>query len=49
MFVTDNLNTHQSETLVRLIAERCGLSEALGEKGKQGILACYVQPCNLQR
>jgi len=38
VFVTDNLNTHQSETLVRLVAERCALSEELGEKGKEGIL-----------
>lgn len=38
VFVTDQLNTHQSEALVRLVAERCGLSDDLGEKGKQGIL-----------
>jgi transposase len=38
LFVTDQLNTHQSETLVRLVAERCGLEDALGEKGKSGVL-----------
>jgi len=38
VFVTDNVNTHQSAALVRLVAERCGLSEDLGEKGKSGIL-----------
>lgn len=38
VFVTDQLNTHQSESLVRLVAERCGLSDALGEKGKNGVL-----------
>jgi hypothetical protein len=38
LFVTDQLNTHQSETLVRLVAERCGLEEELGEKGKSGVL-----------
>jgi len=38
VFVTDNLNTHQSETLVHLVAERCGLDEELGQKGKSGIL-----------
>lgn len=35
----DNLNTHQSESLVRWIAEREGISqETLGNKGKSGIL-----------
>ncbi|HYU74895.1 MAG TPA: transposase [Ktedonobacteraceae bacterium] len=35
----DNLNTHQSESLVRWIAEMEGISqEALGDKGKSGIL-----------
>jgi putative transposase len=35
----DNLNTHQSETLVRLIAEMEGMKEEdLGVKGKSGIL-----------
>jgi len=37
-FVVDNLNTHQSETLVRLVAERCGITEDLGVKEKCGIL-----------
>lgn len=38
VFVTDQLNTHQSETLVRLVAERCGITEDLGVKGESGIL-----------
>ena len=38
LFVTDQLNTHQSESLVRLVAEQCNLSDALGEKGKTGVL-----------
>jgi hypothetical protein len=38
-FITDQLNTHQSETLVRLVAEQCGLQEELGIKGKSGHLA----------
>jgi hypothetical protein len=38
LFVTDQLNTHQSESLVRLVAERCSLPDALGEKGKTGVL-----------
>jgi hypothetical protein len=38
-FVTDQLNTHQSEALVRLVAAQCGLTEDLGIKGKSGHLA----------
>jgi DDE superfamily endonuclease len=38
-FVVDNLDTHRSETLVRLVARVSGLEEMdLGEKGKRGIL-----------
>src|SRR5262249_39612770 len=37
--VLDNLNIHQSEALVRWVAEREGMgAEALGVKGKSGIL-----------
>jgi transposase len=37
--VTDQLNTHRSEGLVRLVARHCGLAEGtLGKKGKSGIL-----------
>jgi transposase len=39
IFVTDQLNTHQSESLVRLVAEQCGIQEDLGIKGKSGHLA----------
>ena len=38
VFVTDRLNTHQSESLVRLVARRCGISDELGVKDKTGIL-----------
>jgi len=38
VFVLDNLNTHMSETLVRLIAERLGITDDLGVKDKNGIL-----------
>ncbi len=39
IFITDHLNTHQSETLVRLVAEQCGIEEDLGITGKSGHLA----------
>jgi hypothetical protein len=38
VFITDQLNIHQSEMLVRLVTARCGISDDLGEKGKTGIL-----------
>jgi hypothetical protein len=38
LFVTDQLNTHQSESLVRLVAQRCAIGDDLGEKGKTGVL-----------
>ena len=38
VFVTDQLNTHQSESLVRLVAERIGYTDGLGIKDKSGIL-----------
>lgn len=38
VFVTDQLNTHQSESLVQFVAERCGIPDDLGLKGTQGIL-----------
>jgi hypothetical protein len=37
-FVLDQLNTHQSESLVRLVADLCDLDHDLGVKGKRGIL-----------
>jgi hypothetical protein len=38
-FISDNLNTHQSETLVRYVAEESDLAIDLGIKGESGILA----------
>jgi transposase len=38
LFVTDQLNTHQSASLVRLVAERCAISDELGEKGKTAVM-----------
>ncbi len=36
--VADNLNTHQSESLVRFVAEHDGIEDDLGQKEKRGIL-----------
>jgi transposase len=38
-FIVDNLNTHQSESLVRYVAEESDLHIDLGVKGRSGILA----------
>jgi transposase len=37
-FVTDNLNTHRSATLVEWVAEVSGITDDLGVKGESGIL-----------
>ena len=38
--VCDNLDTHMSESVVRLVARQCGIDEAtLGRKGRDGVLA----------
>ena len=38
VFVMDQLNTHQSEGLVRYVAQQCAIEDELGEKGILGIL-----------
>lgn len=38
IFIVDRLNTHQSESLVRFVANQCGMNAELGVKGKSGIL-----------
>ncbi len=38
IFISDQLNTHKSETLVKLIADLINFKEPLGVKGKSGIL-----------
>ena len=38
IFISDNLNTHRSEGLVRLVATCCAMPNDLGEKGVSGIL-----------
>jgi len=38
VFITDQLNTHQSEALVRLVAQHCDATAELGVKGTSGVL-----------
>jgi transposase len=38
-FIVDNLNTHQSESLVRYVADESDLDLDLGVKGQSGVLA----------
>jgi len=38
IFITDQLNTHQSESLVQWVVNAIGETSDLGEKGKSGIL-----------
>jgi hypothetical protein len=38
VFLVDNLDTHQSESLVLYVAQACGIEEDLGVKGKGGVL-----------
>lgn len=38
IFVMDQLNTHMSESLVKLVAQECNITDELGKKGKSGIL-----------
>ena len=42
IFVVDQLNTHKSETLVRYLAEYCGIEDDLGRKGKEGIVKSHI-------
>src|SRR3712207_2017460 len=38
LFVVDQLNTHQSASLVALVAQRCGITDDVGVKGERGVL-----------
>jgi len=38
VFIVDQLNTHQSESLVQLVAQECQIEDDLGVKGTSGIL-----------
>ena len=40
VFIVDNLDTHQSESLVLYVAGACGIEGDLGVKGKSGVLKC---------
>jgi transposase len=42
IFVVDNLNTHQSASLVRWVAQQSGITQDLGRKGQRGILRSMV-------
>lgn len=42
IFITDQLNTHMSETLVRVVAAECDIDQDLGVKEKDGILKSMV-------
>jgi hypothetical protein len=52
IFIADQLNTHKSESLVRLVAKHCSVEDDLGVKGKSGILqsmatrAAFLQDLN---
>lgn len=38
IFIVDQLNTHKSESLARLVAKYSGIEQDLGVKGKSGVL-----------
>jgi len=38
VFIADQLNTHKSASLVKCVAELCGITTTLGEKGQSGVL-----------
>lgn len=42
VFITDQLNIHQSESLVRWVAQLCSIKTDLGIKGEEGILKSMV-------
>ena len=42
IFIMDQLNTHKSASLVRLVARLCAIDADLGIKGKSGILQSMV-------
>jgi transposase len=47
--VCDQLNTHQSESLVRWIAEVSGVEEDLGTKGESGVVASMTSRATFLR
>jgi putative transposase len=49
LFITDQLNTHQSEALVRLVAAQCGMQEELGENSQKRPPGQHEDSCRLSR
>ncbi len=47
IFVVDNLDIHQSASLVRLVAAACGLQEDLGGEGNAGRSQIQIQPAGV--
>lgn len=45
VFVVDCLNIHWSASLVEWVAQRCGVSEPLGKKGRRGVLQSQASRC----
>jgi hypothetical protein len=44
VFITDNLNTHQSESLVLWVAQTCGIEEDLGKNADfRGAVTCLFR------
>ena len=47
--LVDNLNIHQSEGLVKFVAEYGGVEEDLGKKNQRGILKCMKRRAEFLR
>lgn len=52
IFIVDQLNTHMSESLVRLVARECEIDTSLGIKARRGVLKskktrkCFLEQSN---
>jgi len=47
--IADNLNTHKSEAVVRIVARHCGVSEGIGQNGESGIFKSMETRSNFLR